>query len=92
MKIHFSLQESEARKNNNRIGGATVSDRYPKPKRKQRKGGLILSSHSKLIRKASMANFKSHDPTIDIIQIPERKNSSLLEIGIRLDQKTGCNL
>ena len=47
MKIHFPRQENEVRKNDNRIGGAAVSDRYPKPKRKQRKGGLILKSHLK---------------------------------------------
>ena len=30
-KMVFSRQESEVRKNDNRIGGVAVSDRYPKP-------------------------------------------------------------
>ena len=47
ISLSFSNQESEVRKNNNRIGGAAVSDRYPKPKRKQRMGGLTLNSHLK---------------------------------------------
>ena len=47
MKMHFSRQESEVRKSDNRIGSAAVSDRYPTPKKKQKKGGLILNSHLK---------------------------------------------
>ena len=31
LQDELSRQESEVRKNDNRLGGAAVSDRYPKP-------------------------------------------------------------
>ena len=49
--LPFSRQESEVRKNNNRIGGATVSGRYPKPTTIHNLGIISWSSFIPNVRK-----------------------------------------
>ena len=64
-KYIFHVKIVRVWKNDNIIGCAAVFDRYLKPKRKTKKGGLNLNNHWKLICQASMWKFKSLDRNID---------------------------